>query len=320
MIPYLNMNCRIVIGELRFESCNKIVVEENLLEIGDTATITLPRNFQKLKDKSVLDYIGTGDKVYIEWGYNDNYTRQFEGYIREIEAEAPLVIHCDDNFYPLKQNNNVKSYKKATLKEVLKDLLPGYTIHCPDMELGVYQTQGSSFEELKRIQRDSGLYARMSGNTIDLQFAFQWQSSNRVIVYDMQKNVRKSDLKFRRKEDVNINVSVEYVDEHGKKHRVERKNTGKDNQVVKKEKVNVGVSKEGAEQLAEAKVNQYAYDGYTGSITGFGTPDTHAGDTLEIRNQLHPDMSGFYMIEKVTAEFAQSHISRQNTIGRKMTV
>ena len=319
MIPYLNMNCRIVVGPLLFLICHKITIESNLMTIGDTATISLPKNFKKLKDKSVLDYIKAGDKVTIDWGYNGKFTRQFDGFVRQIEAETPLVIHCDDSFFPLKTAMFSKAYKSTTLKQLLSDMLPGYELEVPAVNLGQYVISKSSvFEAIKKIQKDTGLYATLRGKKLTMSFAYQWKAETRSLIYDRQENVRKSDLKWKRKEDVNVEIQVSYIDPAGKKQVVKRGNTGVENLIVKKQKVNLGAGQGSAEQLADAKLNQYAYDGYTGSITGFGVPDTHVGDTLELKDTRNPEKDGFYIIEKVVAEYESAHISRQNTLGRKL--
>ena len=65
MIPYLDMNARVVIGNVTFKNISSYHIEESVKELGDSASIILPRQYKKLKGKPLLDYINTGDVVQI---------------------------------------------------------------------------------------------------------------------------------------------------------------------------------------------------------------------------------------------------------------
>jgi len=68
----------------------------------------------------------------------------------------------------------------------------------------------------------------------------------------------------------------------------------------------------------EAHYKKYFYTGYTGSVKGFGYPQTNAGDGLEIINKNNTERNGLYFIEKVIVSYEPCHIIRENFITYKI--
>src|SRR5574344_1487315 len=141
MILYLNMISHVVIGNVELDNVSKIEINESITELSNSAKITIAKAYKRLEDKSILDNIHVGDRVEARLGYYSNEDKdiavEFVGYVSEIESDYPLIIHCDDEMYPLKQNNIVKSYKSATLKQLLSDIVgKDMKISCPEVNLG----------------------------------------------------------------------------------------------------------------------------------------------------------------------------------------
>lgn len=317
-VPYLNMACRIQIGSVVFENVESIRIEESIKEMGDTAIITVPRNFKKLNGKSVLDYIKAGDKVSISFGYDHNVEEEFTGYVKHIGSEIPLVIECDDQFYPLRQNSWIKSYSKTTLKKLLQDIVTGYKIDCPDVDLVKYRiASASTFKVLKEIQDDFGLYSRIIGDTLVVGFAYDWQfGKTNHWKYHRQKNVRKSDLVWKTESDFNVKVKINFRLPTGKRKTIVYGGKNPDASVCNIDLSHVDASK--AEDIAKARYQKYVYNGYTGTISGWGLPRTHAGDSLEIIDDLNPEKQGSYLIEKMIADYNSAGITRTNQLAYKI--
>ena len=55
----------ITIGSVRFygdqTGVNAVSIKESVDSLGNTATVTIPRNFKRKEGKGILDYIHTGD-------------------------------------------------------------------------------------------------------------------------------------------------------------------------------------------------------------------------------------------------------------------
>lgn len=318
MIPYLNMNARVTIGDAGFTKVTAFRIEETVREIGNKATIQLPREYKSRKGKPILDVIKAGDSVKIEAGYNGKFFEEFTGYVRHINAEMPLTIVCDDKFYPLRQNNWVKAYKSTTLKALLSDITTGFAVDCPEVSLGKFEIDNAStYEVLRKIQQDYGLFSRIIGDTLVVGFSWDWQVGiTNQHKYHRQKNVRRSNLQWKRKEDFKLRVRVEYLGDKKKKKHVDVGFTGTGGNV--KTVQYHATNEANAKSVGESVLRILSYDGFTGSVSGFGAPRTHAGDSLEYQDDYRPEHNGVYLIEQVTIEYSGSGFSRENHVAYKI--
>lgn len=330
MLLFLNMNARVTLGNVGLKNVNKFEVSENILEMSNTAKITIPRNYAKLNEKPILEQFKVGDKVVIESGYEGDYQTEFVGYIKEIESDAPVVIHCEDETYPLRQTNYIKSYQNATLKQVLSDVIPTklMKVDCPDVKLGKFQIDNASaFAVLQTLMRDFGLYSRLQNGVLKVGLAYEFGDKTKEHTYYLNElptettfrgNVKKCDLKYKRKEDFKVRYKAIANNPNGKKTTVIVGN--KDGDASERTLNFAGPLTEA--QLKAAAMGVMAktvYDGYTGDITGFGMPRTHAGDSLVITDGEQPEREGKYLIEKVEITYDDSSgFARKNTLSYKI--
>lgn len=310
--------CRIEIGNLVFNSVNSLVIETSVKELGDKATITLPRNYKKLDGKSVLDLMKTGDAVKISLAYDGDPQEEFTGFLQNIESGVPLRLTVDDEMYPLKRNNWCKSWPKITLEDLLKYVAPGYKIECPGTSLGAFQiSNSSSFAVLSSLQRDYGFYTYVKNGTLYCQFPYDVRGTGTIHDYKLyQYPVKKNDLKYSRAEDKKIRVRV--TSDQGKGKKLTYETGAKEGEGSLNVSSIPGLNPSEIETYAKAWYKTLAFDGYSGSITGFGSPRTTAGDTLKITD---PDESitGNYLIEsvRVTYDLTQG-FERENKISFKV--
>lgn len=318
MKMYYEPNSRITVGNVLFENVNRVEITQNVKTLGDKAIVVLPRNFKKVANKGILEYIKVGDKVTIELGYDGQYWTEFEGYLGEIESGEPLILHVDDAFYPLKRNNYVKAWEKVSLREVLEYVAPGYTIECPDVNLGAFDIPNvSTYRVIRALMQQYGFYTRIyDTTTIRCLWAYDF---NRDIIhtYQFYNNIKKNNLKYHRQEDVQIRVKGIANQRNGKKLRYE---TGSDASTANVRSLNYGpISLEDLKTNVENDYKRFAFDGYGGSITGFAYPRTYAGDTLKIIDALEPDREGNYLIEKTIIRYDMSTgYERENTLSFKV--
>lgn len=324
MLLYKNMISRVTLGRVLLNNISNFEISENILEISNTAKITIPRHYKQMNGKSVLDMFRVGDKMKIEAGYyygdDVDLKTEFVGYVREIESDYPLVIHCDDEMYPLRQTNYVKSYRDANLKDILSDIIPGaISFECPNVHIGKYQIDNASaFAVLQDLMKNFGLYSRLQDGKMKIGLAYEFGDKTEEHTYTIGKDVKKNELKYKRKEDFKIRYKAIATNPNGSKTTVEVGNKEKD---ASERTLNFAgpLSENELRQRAIAVMAKTVYDGYTGSITGFGTPRTHAGDALNIRDKFEPEREGKYMIEKVDITYNEtSGFSRQNTLSFKL--
>ena len=57
------MQCKISVGKLSFDTCNKVEIKSSLYDVSSTAKIILPKEYKDAKGQNILEYIKVGDKV-----------------------------------------------------------------------------------------------------------------------------------------------------------------------------------------------------------------------------------------------------------------
>lgn len=332
MMLYLNMTANATLGKVELRNVSQFEISESIMEMSNTAKITIPKDYSKLDQKTILEYFKVGDKVTISAGYyRDDFTdfaNEFTGYIREIGTDIPLIIHCDDETYPLRQNNLIKSYKDTSLNQVLTDIIPKpLSFECPDIKLGRFQIDNeSSFQVLQRIKNDYGLYSRLLDghllvNLRDIVSGKDVKTTHTYVLNPMTSAgslTKKNDLKFKRKEDYKLHVKVTSMTPDGKKKTIQVGNKDKGASLIQFTYPGKHTEAD-LRKIATSIYNNRCYDGYTGTITGFGIPRTHAGDALIIDDKADADRAGKYLIEKVVITYDDSNgYSRNNTLSYRL--
>ncbi|MBE9468972.1 MAG: hypothetical protein IMY72_11735 [Bacteroidetes bacterium] len=315
---YYEPNARITIGDVVFNNVNKVIITESVKEMGDVAIITLPRNYKKLAGKSVLDYLASGQKATIELGTGGKYYEEFTGFLGQIESDAPMILHIDDNFYPLKLNSFKNSWEKVTLLEVLNYIAKDYTINAPDVNLGAFEINNvSSYKVLRALQEQYGFFTYIKGSTLNCQFAFDVRGTGDKFTYKFGNNIKKNNLKYHRAEDVKIKIKAIANQRTGKKITYE---TGSTDPQASLRTLNFGnISESELKEIAEKTYNKLSYDGYSGTIKGYAMPRTHAGDTLSIIDEDQADREGDYLIEKTIIRYGLTiGFERINTLSFKV--
>jgi hypothetical protein len=320
MLAFLNMSSRVTLGNIVLNNITGYEINENVLEMSNVASITIPKNYKKLADKPILELIKVGDKVKIESGYNGMLGVEFTGYIKEIESDLPLIIHCEDETYLLRQTSFIKSYRSATLKQVLADIIPkSITWEAPDTHIGKYQIdRASAHDVLSDLMKRYGLYSRLNNGHLKVGLAYDFANTSKVHVYTIGINVKKNELKYKRKDDFKIRFKATATNPNGKKVHATVGSLDLDASV---RTLNFAgpMTEAQLKEKARGVMSKLVYDGYTGTITGFGMPRTRAGDALQIRDKWEPEREGRYLIEKVDIIYNESDgYKRVNTLSYKI--
>lgn len=320
MIAYLNMISKVQLGSVVLNNISGVKINENILEMSNTAEITIPRNYAKLNDKPILEQIKVGDKVVIELGYADVLTNEFTGYISEIESDFPLIIHCEDESYILRQTKFVKAYKAATLKQILSDIIPAsIQWDAPAVNIGKYQIdRASAYTVLSDLVKNYGLYSRMKDGRLKVGLAYDFADKSKNHIYVIGGNVKSNELKYKRTQDFKLRFKAIATNPNGKKTTV---TVGSKETDASERTLNFAgpMTEAQLKEKANGVMAKLVYDGYSGSITGFGVPRTHAGDALTIRDKYEPERAGTYLIEKVEITYNESGgYQRVNTLSYKI--
>ncbi len=319
---YNEPNARITITGTRkitFENVNRVRITESVKELGDSAVVVVPRNWKKLNGKNVLDYLSVGDQVKIELGYNGEYNTEFTGYLGEVVSDAPLKLMIDSELYPLRFNSWKKTWSNVKLAELLSYVAPDCTIECPDVELGSFSINDeSTYDVLFKLKENYYLYSYIKDDVLHCHLKYTRGETTHQ--YTIGGNTKKGEnnLKYHRKEDVKVKVKVISSQRNGTKLTSEvGSNDYNANQIIIKYPPNISQSQ--LDEYAKAIYNKYAFDGYSGTIKGWGYPLTHCGDNLKIVDTEEPERAGTYVIEKVVINYnLKSGYERINTLSFKV--
>jgi len=332
---YLNANSRITIGNIQIKAVNEVVIESTVKDLEGKATITLPRNFVKKGTKGVTDFIKKGDKVTIELGYNGFYYREFFGYVDIIGSGTPLVIECDNEWFNHKKNVLNKSWLSVNLKTVLKTAMPGYSITCPEVNLGKFLIKSaSSFETVKGLMRSVGFFTRLDEDNKKVDcywpydiinygthtYVFGTHNEQLLRARNLYPNIKKNGLTFKVKDDIKLRIIAKCITPTGKHLKVE---VGSSDNDAERRTRNYGheiLTEVALKEAADRDLKTWTYGGYRGTITGFGIPRTNAGDTLKIIDVENPEREGNYLIEKVTKRYnaERAFFERENSLSYKV--
>ena len=142
------------------------------------------------------------------------------------------------------------------------------------------------------------------------------ESSQRRASYHFQQNVVKSDLAFKKKEEVDLKVKAISLLASGKKIEVLVEDNPGKLDVQEQTQYFLGVTdKTTLEKLAKLKFDRLRYDGFRGHFEGFGIPYDEHNDIVDLYNDWYPEFKGSYYIDKVVKKFGKEGFRRIIELG-----
>jgi hypothetical protein len=311
------MSSKITIGKFVFNSrVNDVEINTSRKNSTQTATIKLPNYVRLTGEPTKLEkLIKVGDAVTIALGYDDNLVQEFTGYVVRIKPNETLDLMCEDEMWKYKQSTVTKSWAQIQLKALLQELFPQATINCPDVLLKPFRLDGVTKARALEVLKDEYLLSSYFRNgKLVLGFAY-YETGLGNVIYDFQKNAIGDSLEFTRKEDVKIKVKAISIQPDNTRHEIEYGDN--DGDTITLNFYNKTTSELTA--LAKEKINQLKYDGYKGSLTGFGVPYAQHGMTAELRDSRYPERAGSYFIDGVKIMYNSAGFRREVQLGRTST-
>ncbi len=311
MVVY-SLISEIIAGNVMFSEVQKVEIKTALEELTDTAVFSVPRNY-KLEGKLIADHLKIGDKVIIKLGYNDSLEIEFEGYISKIKAGVPLTIECEDEMFNLKKSIENKSWKKATIKDVVSYIAPDYKVNYLDenFDLGKFKVQNTTATKVLESLKDFGFYSYFKNKELNIAFLSGFAKHAERFTYDKYRIKDAKSLSFISKEEQKYKIKAISNNKNGKKLNVEIGDVDGDlrtfNYLEKTENE--------LKELANTELENLKKDRAKGSIKGFGMPRTRAGDYLEILENKASDVKGKFLIEKTQISFGNNGFERINELG-----
>ncbi|MGV4530507.1 hypothetical protein [Ornithobacterium rhinotracheale] len=318
---YLNINLHITIGEkVSFEVAKSIEINRSLQKLSNTAVVVLPREFKEAKGKRLLDYIHIGDAIKIELGYNGELHKEFEGYITNIGAEIPTILECEDEMYKLKRTQKFNhTFANASLKDILQFIAPNYSLDCVDMSFGKFMIQNATAFEVLQELKKYGIRCDFKSNVLHAGTLVDFKAKE-LHKFVFGKNIRKSsDLKYISQEKKECKIKAISLQKGTSKKVVYEFGEAVNGERTLHAPLNL--NEQELKEWAENYYKSLVFNGYEGSVNGWGVPRTDAGDTLELVDPNYPDKhrDGKFLIESVTIKVnAADGFKRENKIGMKL--
>lgn len=316
----LRMDFDIRIGNYRLKMVDEVKAKHSVEQLSDTATIALPAMVEGTA-LQVEKSLNVGDAVTIRLGYDGKLQTEFEGYLKAIQTDnGRLVIECEDALYLFdKKVDDVELTEigmQALLEKVAKQVDPTFTVLSEfDFTWDKFVFYHATARDiLKKVQDETKANIWFDGTTLHVQPQYA-QASGKTVLFDFSRNIESSNLKYRKKEDKKVEVTVKVTNSKGEecKHTIGASG-GKSIQ-----KVVCGVNPMQLKTLAENEYNLWCYDGYEGSFTGWLVPYVQPGDAVRLHDSDYPAKEGLYYVTGTEISFSKDGGKRSVSLGRRLS-
>lgn len=319
----LAMCCHIVFpanerrSALQLRRVAGIEVSTSINDVCQTATITLPGNLAAFRMRPLRDQLRRGDEVIISMGYDGNLYEAFRGWVQSVGADVPIVITCRDGMWKLLQQSFHRAYQQCHVPTLLRDLVgERYQVVAMDATIGPLRFERArKADAFKALQDEFGLVTYLRGDTVYCGVPFS--AASRTVRYDMERNVKSADLKYRMADEVQLKVTARSILRDGSNIEVE---VGDENGEQRTLTYYGITNRAELEKLARADMEKFKYDGYEGGFKAFGIPVCEYGDRVDLRSSEHPDRNGQYLVEAVTITFGPDGYQRDIKLAQQWTV
>jgi hypothetical protein len=322
----------ITIGQYRINEIESLKIRSSWRDLTDTAEIVLPRNLT-YNEKRIDEVIKRTDQVTITLGHNGgNWVTEFEGYVREVEPNTPVVVYCEDEMMKLKRGVVNKAWRKVSLEEIVRFVVSvanpthNYQFEIENATLS-YVSRNRTAAQVLYDLRDFGIhsYFRKVNGVQTLFCGFPYRRRFDQHILHMQKNVQQNNLKFRTSTEVGLRVKAISNLPTGRKtiEFFPREEDESAEQIT----INFGeISSDENERrrqlraFAEAEHNKYKIDGYRGDVVLWKIPYIKHGDQVIIQDALYPEREGNYLVDSTILESAEPYVKRTVELGLKVSV
>lgn len=310
-----------------FTALSSCTIVEDTGSLTDTCVIELPKKISwEGSTTGTRPPIKRGDKITVKLGYtppgivphDSDLKVRFVGYVRRVDAKAPVKIECEDGMFLLKvEPTKQKGFPSTTLKGLIGFLLEGtdinYQLIDNDIDLGKYRiTRPTIAQELNELKRERGLKAyfrqikEKSVLYVGYDYSFDWKNKESFI---HTKNIITEELEFRRAEDIKLGIKAISVDRQNR--RIEVPMGDKDGEQI--EVFINNLKHDALKVFAEKALERYKYTGYQGSIETFGEPVVHKCDVAHI--EISDGNQGDYLIKKMEVNFGTNGYRQKIELG-----
>ena len=323
------MNYTIKVGKYRVALLDSVNIKKSVENLADTATIVIPGT-HKNQALQIEDKIKVGDAVEIWLGYDDSLKMEFKGYLNSISTDdATIQLECEDALYLFKKSLKDRELKNISLKNLLKTIVgevnkinkdnktpTNYTVKCDyDFTWEKFTLfKATAFDVLKKVQDETKANIYFENETLHIHPPYSEIKNAKAVAFDFVRNIEKSDLKYVRAKDKNIEVEVTATLPNGKKV---TKKIGKPGG-ISITKISGSSNENDMKRLGKSEYDIWVYDGYEGSITCWLIPYVEPTCKISLHDGSYEYKDGNYYVIATETSFSSFGGIRKITLGRKI--
>ena len=255
------------------------------------AEIKFPRNMRNFDKQKVNEIFQKGDSVIISAGYNGDEYEEFSGYILQVSTGFPIVIKCEDEMYNLKRITVSVSKRSCTLKELLSEIAPDYTVQCDDAPIGSVRYSNKLVSEvLDDLKSKMGFYTYFRGKTLVCGRTSIDGGKHVKINLDLQASETLKEKSIEK-----VYVKVESLQKNGKMLKYSKGEKNSNGIIIKQPNLTLVE----IQRIAETTYTNAMKPGLDGEVTLWGIPRLEHGMIADLYSNLYPEKNGSYYIDSV---------------------
>lgn len=299
------------VGQFEFYHPAEVSIWSSWKTLTDTCMITLPRRL-KWKDQYIKDVIRPGDGVEVLLGYDFEEELAFTGSVVRVRNTVPVQLECEDGMFQLKQIQVNKSWRKVSLPDMLRDVLPeGFRFNALTADLGAFRaSQVTVAQLLEELRKQYGFVSFFRDDQLVVGWPYSGNRDTYSIVYE---NSVVNDLRLEWQEQGSIKLRVKAIS-------IQRNGT----QIVEEFGPLDGeqrtlhfynLNRAELRQVAQEELKRLDYSGFRGNFVMFGQPPVRHSDAVSLNSLLYPERNGTYLVDEVHTTFSPAGFRRDIKIG-----
>lgn len=329
--------CKITIADKYIlRGVHTIEIKRSVHHLVQTAKVSLPlsvvlRNSELYQRIRLADKIKEGDKIVLEFGYDGNNRKEFDGYIKRIKDEVPMELQCEDELYLLRYCYYKESFKDVSLKKLLDFVLNGLQQKfglklslydkMPEVIFKKFQINNTNgIAVLQELKEKYGLsvYLTTINGVKTLYAGLAYSLEKGTVKYSLARNtIGKGELEYTGGADRRFKIKIVNYRKDGTIRIIEVGEAGGDEEKVE---AHGDLDESHLEFLAKRRMEILKTKGYRGTFDSFLFPYAEPGVIANISDPQFAGREGKYFIGTVTTEFGVDGGRRTNEIDVKVTV
>lgn len=320
---YYNLDWHITIGTYRLGMLDSVEIHKSVDLLAATCNIKLPGSVYnaalKIEDEDGKPRIKRGDVVQVRFGYDKALRTEFKGFLKTISTDdGSIVLECEDDLFKMRiavadrefVNTSVKAIAQYLIDETQTRLTVNSTLTIDYDKFVIHNA--TAYDVLKKLKDETKGNIYLANGELHIHPPYIEQAGE--VKYSFQRNIEKSDLKYRRAEDKPLEIVVENVGANGQKKVVQFGNTGGDKITISGN----GLSEQSMNVLARNEFERLHFDGYEGSITGWLIPYCEPSYSAWIEDNDYEYKNGVYYVVSVNTSISKEGGVRKVTLGRRL--